>query len=240
MNRRFLAPMILAAATAILPFGAAAQEDYRGPHVTVVGEGEASVAPDMAIVTLAVMREANTARGALDENNAAMASVTAAMKEAGIEPRDLQTAGLRIEPRYVYPQNGENEAPRIVGYQVVNTLTVRVRDLTKLGEIIDSSVTLGVNQGGGITFVNDDPDATMTEARKLAVEDALVRARALADAAGVELGRILEIAERAPPSPPIPYDGRALRMEAADASVPIETGENTYRVEVSVTFELNQ
>lgn len=238
MNRLFLLPLIMAA-TLVSPYGAAAQ-DYRAPHVTVVGEGESAIPPDMAIVNLAVMREAETARGALDENNAAMQDVIAAMKEADVEPRDLQTAGLRIEPRYVYPRNGGDEAPRIVGYQVTNTLTVRVRDLAKLGEIIDRSVTLGVNQGGGISFVNDDPGAAMAEARTLAVEDALARARALAEAAGAELGRILEISERAPVHPPMPFDGRAMRMEAADASVPIETGENAYRVQVSVTFELNQ
>lgn len=241
MNRRYL-PMLLAAAIA-LPHAAVAQEAQPGqtPRVVVTGEGETAIAPDMAIVSLAVMREADTARAALDANNEAMNAVIAAMKEAGIEQRDIQTAGLQINPRYVYPQNNDGEQqPRIVAYQVSNTLTVRVRDIAAVGEIIDRSVTLGVNQGGNITFTNDDPATATTEARKRAVEDAVTRARTLAEAAGVELGRILELSEQSFAPPPVPLGGRAYRMEAAADAVPIEAGENTYRVQVNVTFELKQ
>src|SRR5690606_28872402 len=121
-----------------LPHAAHAQEARQPvPRIVVVGEGEAAVAPDLAIVTLSVLRESDTARAALDEANKAAAEVIAAMKEAGIEARDLQTGGLQINPRYVYPQNGGEEQPRIVAYQVTNTLTVRVRDIAKVGEIVD-------------------------------------------------------------------------------------------------------
>src|SRR5690606_5930112 len=119
-------------------------------------EGEVAIAPDLAIVSLSVMREAETARAALDDANGAVAAVIAALKEAGIESRDLQTSGLQINPRYVYPQDNGGEA-RITGYQVTNTLTVRVRDIASVGQIIGRSATLGVNQGGSITFSNDDP-----------------------------------------------------------------------------------
>lgn len=241
MNRRYL-PLLMAAALA-LPQAAAAQ-DHRAaqPRMIVVGEGEASIAPDMAILTLAVMREAETARQALDDNNAAMAAVIAAMREAGIEARDLQTAGLRISPRYVYPQNGDGEQqPRIVAHQVSNTLTVRVRDISKAGELIDRSVTLGVNQGGDIVFTSDDPSAALTQARIRAVEDAMARARTLSEAAGVELGPIIELSEQTYAHQPMPQNARVMRMEAASAdAVPVEAGENTYRVQVNVTFGLKQ
>ena len=237
MNRRTV-PLLLAAALAF-PTLASAQEDHRPPRIVVTGQGETAVAPDMAIVTLAVMREADTAREALDQNNTAMADVIAAMKEAGIEARDLQTAGLQINPRYVYPQNGNSEEqPRIVAYQVSNTLTVRVRDLAKVGEVIDQSVTLGVNQGGSISFINDDPGAATEEARKRAVEDAVARANTLAEAAGVEIGSILELSEQASVPPPMPMGAKAYRMEAAADAVPVEAGENTYQVQVTVTFEI--
>ena len=218
-------PLLLAAALAI-PSVALAQEQRPAPRVVVTGEGEMAVVPDMAIVSLAVMREAETAREALDDNNEAMAAVITAMKEAGIEDRDLQTAGLQINPRYVYPQNnGDSEQqPRIVAYQVSNTLTVRVRDIEKVGEVIDRSVTLGVNQGGNISFTNDDPAQATTEARKSAVEDAVARARTLAEAAGVELGSIIELSEQAFAAPPVPLAGRAYRMEAAADSVPSAAG----------------
>jgi uncharacterized protein YggE len=240
MNR-LTVPLVLAAAIA-LPHAAAAQEPPRPqPRIVVTGEGEAAVAPDMAVVTLAVMREAPSAREALDQNNDAMQSVIDAMKEAGIAERDLQTAGLQLAPRYVYPQDGNGEEqPKIVAYQVTNTLTVRVRDIASVGRIIDRSVDLGVNQGGNIAFTNDDPAAATTEARKRAVEDAITRARTLAEAAGVELGSIIELTEMASTPPPMPMAARAYRMEAADAAVPVEAGENVYTVQVNVTFELKQ
>ncbi|MEO4000397.1 SIMPL domain-containing protein [Mesorhizobium sp. CAU 1732] len=243
MKRRHV-PLLIAAALALTYTAAVpafAQDQKQPPRVVVVGEGETAIAPDMAIVTLAVMRDAETARAALDQANEAMTAVIAAMKEAGIEARDLQTAGLQINPRYVYPQNGEGEQkPRIVGYEVSNTLTIRVRDISKVGEVIDESVTLGVNQGGSISFVNDDPSAAMTEARKRAVQDATSRARTLAEAAGVELGSIIELSEQAMTPPPMPMATKAFRMEAQADAVPVEAGENTYRVQVNVTFELKQ
>lgn len=242
MNRRHL-PLLLAAAL-VLPHAATAQEaaPHRNPpRIVVVGEGEATLAPDMAIVSLAVMREAGTAREALDAANEAMAAVIAAMKEAGVEARDLQTSGLQINPRYVYPQGGDQEQqPRIVAYQVANTLSVRVRDIARVGEIVDRSVTLGVNQGGSISFTNDDPAAATTQARRLAVRDAVARATTLAEAAGVSLGPILELSEHSLTPPPMPMGGRAFRMEAAADAVPVEAGESSYRVQVSVTFEIGR
>lgn len=241
MNRRYL-PLLLAGAIAF-PHVAAAQEATSNrpvPRIVVAGEGEAAVAPDMAILSLSVMREAETAREAMNQANEAMAAVIAAMKEQGIEARDLQTAGLQINPRYVYPKNDGEEQPRIVAYQVSNTLTVRVRDIAKVGEVIDRSVTLGVNQGGSISFTNDDPAKALEEARKRAVEDAMARARTLAQAAGVNLGGILEISEQSFNAPPMPMMARAARMEAAFDSVPVEAGENSYRINVNVTFEISQ
>lgn len=239
MHRLILSTAVLALA---LPYAAHAQDNNRPfPQIVVTGKGEAAVAPDMAIVNLAVMREAETAREALDQNNQAMADVLAAMREAGIEDRDLQTAGLSVNPRYVYPNdnNGEQE-PRIVAYQVTNNLTVRVRDIEKVGEILDQSVTLGVNQGGSIAFVNDDPSAATAEARRNAVEDAMGRARTLAETAGVELGDVVQISERMAP-PPMPYPQPQMMRMAAEASagaVPVEAGENNYVVHVDVTFAI--
>ena len=240
MNRRYL-PLL--AAAMILPAAAAPAQEARepAPRIVVVGEGEVAVAPDLAIVTLSVLREGDTARAALDQANAAAADIIAAMKEAGIEARDLQTGGLQINPRYVYPQNGGEEQPRIVAYQVTNTLTVRVRDIGRVGEIIDRAVTLGVNQGGSIAFTNDDPSAARTEARRRAVSDAGARARTLAEAAGVGLGPIVELSEQAYTQPPMPMAaGRALRMEAQADAVPVEAGENVYRIQINATFRLAQ
>jgi len=241
MTRSFIPLAVAASFLAALPAGA--QEPDRQPKISVTGEGEANITPDMAVINLAVVREAATAREAMDANSQAMVAVVAALKEAGIEERDLQTSGLSIEPRYVYPneQNGE-KAPRITGYQVTNGLTVRIRDLKKVGEILDRSVTLGVNQGGYISFTNDDPSSALNDARERAVEDAVSKARILAEAAGVELGDVVSISENMVGTPPPrPLGAKMMRMEADQAvSVPVQAGENSYTVQVNVTFELDR
>ncbi len=214
-------------ATAMLPAAPAAAQDSAAarlpPRISVMGEGEASVAPDMAVVTLSVLREAGTAREALNANSAAMKEVLDALKAAGIAERDIQTSRLDIQPRYSQPSRDKPQEPKIVGYAVSNEVTVRIRKLAEAGAIIDKVVGLGVNQGGGISFVKEDLKATMTEARKRAVADALDKARTLAEAAGVKLGPILSIEENAAPPRPIAY-AAPMRKAAADMSLPLASG----------------
>jgi len=222
---------------AAVPPGAAHAQQQPPPRIVVTGEGEAAVAPDMALLSLGVMREAATAREALDANSEAMERVTAAMKELGIAARDLQTAAIQIVPRYNYANRPDGtQTAELAGYQVTNTLSVRVRDLKRAGEIVDRAVTLGVNQGGSIVFANDDPSATITEARKKAVADATAKARTLAEAAGVGLGKVLEISEQAFMPPPMPMEAKT--FDRAMSAVPVEAGENAYRVQVNVIFAL--
>lgn len=224
---------------AAVPVSAQGQEWK--PRVSVTGEGEARVSPDMAVITLSVLREAETAREALDANNAAMTDVIDALKVRGIEARDLQTSGLSISPQYVYPRDDNDEQrPRIVAYRVTNSLTVRVRDLAKVGEVLDEAVTLGVNQGGNIAFTNEDLSEALADARTRAVEDAVAKARTLAEAAGASLGDVLRISESSSSAPPRPMD-TMVRMEAAAPSpVPVEAGENTHTIQVDMVFELEQ
>ncbi|WEZ82992.1 SIMPL domain-containing protein [Rhizobium sp. 32-5/1] len=217
----------------------AAETGPREAVIVVSGEGHSATAPDMAILSFSVVKDAKTAREALDANNRAMADVLAALKTAGIAERDLQTSGFAINPQYVYPDNsdGGTRQPELTGYQVANTLTIRVRDLAKLGEIIDSSVTLGVNQGGSIQFTNDKPEPVITEARKAAVVDAVAKAKVLAEAAGVAIGRIVEISENSGRPEPLPMM-RSMAKDAGAEAVPIATGENSYTVSVNVTFAI--
>lgn len=207
--------------------------------LSVSGTGEASTAPDMAIIDLAVLREADTAREALDANNKAMSDVLAALKKDGIADKDLQTSGLSIQPKYDY-SNNDGSAPKLTGYSVTNSLTIRIRDLSKLGAVLDKSVTLGVNQGGGIRFANDKPDALLDAARTDAVKNAIAKAKTLSEAAGVKLGRIVEISEASAAPMPQPMVRMSMAKEMADASVPVAAGENSYSVSVNVTFALEQ
>ncbi|MBY5339914.1 SIMPL domain-containing protein [Rhizobium leguminosarum bv. viciae] len=238
---------VLMTALLALPLAAAApafaqEAKPREPVISVTGDGESSVAPDMAIVNLAVVKQAKTAREALDENNKAMNDVLAALKSGGIAERDLQTSGFSIQPQYNYPQpvDGQQQQPQLIGYQTINSVTVRLRDLAKLGAVIDQSVTLGINQGGEIQFTNDKPDAAIEAARKAAVADAVKRAKTLSEAAGVKLGRILEINENVPRAMPQPVYRATMMKEASDAAVPVQGGENNYNVSVTVTFAIEQ
>lgn len=220
---------------------ASAQDTSAGlsrPRISVQGEGTADVAPDMAVLSLTVLREADTARNALTANNAAMKEVLAALQAAGVADRDLQTSALNIQPRYAQPSRDKPQEPKIVGYAASNQVTVRIRNLAETGAILDKAVSLGVNQGGDIVFVKDDLRETLTEARKRAVADAMDRAKTLAEAAGVKLGRILSIEEASAAPRPVPYAG-PMRMAAAEKTVPLATGENSYQAQVNVVFEID-
>lgn len=222
------------------PLGALAQEKEPAPRIQISGEGEVQVAPDMAMIDLTVLREAETAREALSANNTAMRQVLDAMKEAGIAERDLQTSGINLRPRYRHPAKDNNlKEPKIIGYTVTNSVTVRVRDLKIVGAVLDKSVTLGVNQGGNLRFVNNDTKVAMKEARALAVADAMERAKTLADAAGIKLGRVVRMSEQSHRPRPIPMARQGMLAAAPVAeSVPMATGENTYRVVVDMVFAI--
>lgn len=211
-------------------------------RILVTGEGSVELAPDMAILTLTVTREAETAGSALDANSAAMTDVLTAMKAAGVKEKDLQTSRFSIQPRYFHPPvkpSGKREAPQISGYTVRNSLTVRVRDIGAVGTILDKSVSLGVNEGGNISFTNDDPSEAIMQARTRAVENAMTKAKTLADAAGIKTGRILEISEYA--SNPRPMHMAAdVSMGRSGNAVPVAAGENSYKVTVNVSIEIEQ
>jgi uncharacterized protein YggE len=122
---------------------------------------------------------------------------------------------------------------------VRNELSVRVRDISRVGAVLDKSVSLGVNEGGNIQFSNEDPSEALTQARTLAVEQALAKAETLAGAAGVEVGRILLISEQSFAPRPVSM-ARAEMMMAADSAVPVVSGENSYKVTVQLSFAIEQ
>jgi uncharacterized protein len=222
------------------PLPLRAAEEPPPATMTLTGSGEVQAKPDMAVIASGVVSEAKTAREALSANNAAMAEVIAAMKKGGVAEKDLQTSGFSVEPQYVYPpqgKDGRREPPRIVGYKVSNRLSVKVRDLEKLGGLLDLSVSLGANQVSGVAFGITEEAPLRDEARKQAMADALRKAKLYAEAAGVSLKRILSIGESGGPRPPQPLVVRSMKMEAAEA-VPVEAGELTLTADVNVTWEI--
>ena len=116
-----------------------------------------------------------------------------------------------------------------------------MRDLSKVGELLDKSVTLGVNEGGGLTFINDDTSVMMTKARRRAVAEALSKAKTLAEAADVKLGPVIDISESLmrPSRHWNDFERFSHVVQASASSVPVEVGENTFRVQVNISFELD-
>lgn len=221
---------------------AAEGERPRERLLSVIGEGVVRARPDMAIITLGVVSEAKEARAALMQNTAAMSRLTAALKGKAIESRDLQTSGFSVEPRYSQPPRDQdpNEAfaPEIVGYTVRNQLVVRIRDLARTGDILDSAVTLGANSISGPDFTVADPSAQEDLARRAAMRDALRKSALYAEAAGVTLGPIARIEEGSAPQPRgVPMQAMA-REVAADSAVPVEGGELSTQIQVSVSWKL--
>ena len=227
--------LLVAGLALALPLAAAAEE--RRPQMTVQGVGQVSVSPDIATVSVGVVAEARTADAALAANTELMTGVFETLGAAGIEPEDIRTTAISLAPKWHYPGSGEERIQRIVGFTANNAVEIRVRDLARLGEVLDSVVRSGANRVNAIRFGLDDPTAAEDEARRAAVADALRKARLYAEAAGVTLGRVMEIAETGMHQPgPRPMFEAAMARDAAP--VPVAEGELTVRADVSVLFAL--
>lgn len=208
-------------------------EDKPMPRtITVSGTAQVTAEPDLARITSGVTIEADTARDALARNSEAMRKVIAALKGKGIDPKDIQTSAFRIEPKYT---PAKDRAPSIAGYRAVNQVHVTVRDLARLGDILDELVAAGANQMGGLSFDVTKADALKDSARKEAVANALRRAKLLATAAGAEVGEVVTISEEVE-SMPVP--GRVMARAAPMGAAPIETGSEILEARVTITWAL--
>jgi len=201
--------------------------------ISVTGEATVSVPPDLAEIGGGVTSEAKTAREASEANNAAMGKVLQALKGAGIEEKDIQTARLSLQPQSAPNRSGPSA---IAGYRASNRVTIRVRDVTKVASVIDTLVGAGANEIGGINFVVSQASKLLDEARERAVADARRKAEIYAKAAGVTLGAPLSISEEGN-SAPAPYRRMAAGMAA---SAPVAQGEETLAVTVSVSWAIKQ
>jgi len=199
--------------------------------ISVTGEATVLVPPDLAEIDGGVTSEAKTAREASEANNAAMGKVLQALKGAGIEEKDVQTARLSLQPQSAPNRSGPSA---IAGYRASNRVTIRVRDVTKVANVIDTLVGAGANEIGGINFVVSQASKLLDEARERAVADARRKAEIYARAAGVTLGAPLSISEEGN-SAPAPYRRMAAGMAV---SAPVAQGEETLAVTVSVSWAI--
>jgi len=211
----------------IVPLAASAADHW----VTVTGEATVTVAPDMATIRIGVTGESKTAREASEDNAKKMTAVLAAMREAGIADRDVQTSRLSLQPHYD-PNSGGTA--RLLGFQTTNQVTVKIHDIDKLPAILDRAIGAGANEMSGLEFVVSNQSKLLDRARTEAIADAHRKAEIYASAAGAKVGHVVSISEGSTPSPPI-----ALQAMRAGA-VPVAPGEQTLRAQVTVSYELTQ
>jgi uncharacterized protein YggE len=238
MIRIALATSAALIAVAALP--AAAQQALQpvlldGTLLDVSAMGTSTRVPDLAVIQAGVVTQAATAAQAMQQNNAQMTKVLAALRNAGIAERDIQTATINLSPQYRYVQN---EAPVITGYQASNQVSIRFRDVARSGTILDTLVREGANDISGPNLTVDKPEGALDEARVDAVKKARARAELYAQAAGLKVERILAISESGalPPSP-MPVMLRANAGMVAD-KMEVVAGERELNVTVSVRFLL--
>ena len=210
-----------------------------------------SVAPDVADLSIGVTTAGPTALEAVAANNRAMTALIEAVKQRGVLAKDIQTATVTISPQYSRAAESrpdvppEMTVPKLVGYDVANTLWVTSRDVAKVGELLDAALGAGSNQLHGVSFRIDDREALLEGLRGKAFDDARKKAELYARRAGMELGPVAQISEgdggwmpesRMPMGMAAPMMAPAPMMMAP--SMPVNPGEREVSLSVSVSFEL--
>lgn len=212
--------------------------------VSVSGMGTASVPPDLAVVTLGVQTDAETAAQAMTQNSTQMQAVMAALQKAGVAAADIHTTVIQLYPRYENPPTPSTQSqtqpqpaitgPKVIGYTASNTVEVKVRKLDSIGTLLDQIVSAGGNQIQGIQFQVSDPSQALDQARESAMKDATHKATQLATLAGAHIGQVLTISENS--QGPIPFQAPA--MAQASVAVPVSPGQTDITVSVQVTWEI--
>jgi uncharacterized protein YggE len=244
--RRTATPLLLALSLA-LGASMTAHADPSSPSIAAAAEGtllnisanaEATRVPDVATLSAGVVTQAADGNSAMRQNAQQMDKVLAAIKAAGIAERDVQTSGVSLNPQYRY---ADNEAPKITGYQASNTVSLKVRDIAKLGKVLDALAAQGANQINGPSFEIDQPEPVYDEARLAALKKAQARAQTYAKSLGLQVRRIVSISENAGGGfRPMPMMRAQAAGMAMDKATPVAPGESTVSVNLDVVFELGR
>jgi uncharacterized protein len=205
--------------------------------ISVSGSGQANLVPDIAYIYVGVHTEKPTASEAVSENTSQTEKMIKALKDFGIDAKDIRTTNFSIWPQDKYnPSTGLPSGEKT--YVVDNTVYVTVRALDKLGDLLDTVVTAGANTINSIQFDVADKSEAIKTARAEAVKNARAQAQEIADAAGVKLGEIQSIGfYDSSPSPVFDGKGGGGGV-AAEAAVPIQPGQLTFTVTVNMTYAI--
>jgi uncharacterized protein len=205
--------------------------------ISLSGHGEVRAVPDLAVINMGVMSSAPSAREALDANTKAMTDLMAVLSATKIDRKDIATSNFSVNPRLDYGQNN-GQPPKVLGYDVSNTVSVTLHQLDQIGNLLDKAVSSGSNQINGISFSIANPQSAMDEARKAAVTDAKRKADLYTAATSVSLGNVISISEGGAYQPPQPMMMQAKAASSDGASVPIAQGEQVIAVDVNMVWEI--
>jgi uncharacterized protein len=242
-----LAPIALVAFAALsagLPVAAGAQDPSnaeRTPHLVVTASEEVEVPADRAHLTVTVESRGRTSQAAASENARIQTAVLEAIRRAGIASAQLRTQAVTVTPEYQYPKEGGR--PTVVGYQGRNVVAVEVRELARIGQVIDAALGAGATSIAGPRFALSAPDSARREALDAAVRKAGADASVMARAAGVQLGRVLELSSTDFGDAPMQEFPRVAMMRAESAGAvetPVEVGLIKVRVSVTLRIAITQ
>ena len=201
--------------------------------ITAHGHGEIKMKPDIAQVTVAVTTQSKDQAEAVSQNATRTTATLAALKDAGIAAKDIQTQSYTVEPQYDY-----RTSPAVLtGYQVANSVQATVRDLTKVGLVIDKTIGAGASQISGVSFELTDQTKAQAQALAIAVVTAKIKATVMAQAAGVDLGRLLTMNEGSAPVVQPVFAMRAM-AKSADVQTPIADQQITVTADATLTYAM--
>ena len=199
--------------------------------ITVNGIGKVKATPDQASFSFGVETQGLTADQAMAANNEAVQKVIDAVKGAGIPAEDVQTQQVSVSPRY------SDDGQAIVGYSATNSVNVTIKDLSKVGPVVDAATKAGANQVYGPNLTIANQSELYSTALEKALDDARSKAETIAKAAGVSLGRVVNIVEGGGLVPPLPV--AAAEDTAGGKGVPIEPGQQELQASLTVTFSIS-
>lgn len=203
--------------------------------MSVSGRGEVYLIPDIAYINIGTRSEALDVATALSDNNKQAKSISSVLSEMGIDPLDIQTTAFNVYPFQNYGMDGQ---PMELKYVVENTVNVKVRDLNRLGEILDAVVRSGANQINGISFDIEDRKQAESEARRLAIQDATEKAQELAGLAGISLGEVQNISVYSNGNPQPVYDAKGGGYYAEASAAPIASGQMIISADANLVYSL--
>ena len=238
MRTKLVIPTILLIAAAVLSAcSGSVQFGQSQPRtINVTGNAQVILAPDLAYISIGVHSEAESAKVAVATNNSQTQAVIDAIKGQGVDVKDIQTTNFSVYQQEKFSPTGESLG---IFFMTDNTVYVTMRDITKIGDILDASISAGANSIYGISFDVEDKETALATGRDQAMADAKVQAEELARVAGAILGDVQTISYYSNAPIPIYYDNKAVQAGVGGGgSVPISSGQLTYTVSVNVIYGL--